>query len=185
MPRWLCLSWPGSGPGEEQDTVREALRSVGPGGLGLGAGSRLSGSVGGAGGRCRRRHTAWHILPERSLSDCGVSAPPGGGGNACVSTSHPISFLRQREVLGADASTVRSTQRCPHIFGPRFADWPHGAPCPSGLTTGTQRCSCTGRALHNGARSRGRLHGRCRFVCFPAGFREMAATCLVLTETDW
>lgn len=137
------------------------------------------------GGRCRRRHTAWHILPERGLSDCGVSAPPGGGGNACVSTSHPISFLRQREVLGADASTVRSTQRCPHIFGPRFADWPHGAPCPSGLTTGTQRCSCTGRALHNGARSRGRLHGRCRFVCFPAGFREMAATCLVLTETDW
>lgn len=49
-----------------------------------------------------------------------------------------------QDVLGADASAVRCTQRSPRIFGPHFADWPDGAPCLSDLTVRTQPYSCVG-----------------------------------------
>lgn len=68
--------------------------------------------------------------PARDPSDCGVPAPPV--------------VEETQEVLGADASTMRCTQRSPRIFGPHFADWPDGAPRPSGPSARTQPYSCVG-----------------------------------------
>lgn len=91
------------------------------------------------GGRCSRGQ------PE---GDAGAGALPGTfsqRGTLQIAGCLPLPVVEEtQEVLGADASAVRCTQRSPRIFGPRFADWPDGAPRPSGLTVRTQPYSCVG-----------------------------------------